>query len=352
MIIRFRPQIALMGAALLALLGSYAAAGDAPRTTVGAIRWDAWSGGSVSKIMESTLGPRRYHHRLPWFAAVTGPDAVRIAGGTQEIMDQEIAFAADAGLDYWAFVMYARTDAMSVPLSRFLASTSPKRLGFSLLLHNNLNVSEAELPVEVKRAVDLLSHPRYQRLPDGRPLVYYFESRHWGAFMKAAQAAGHKPFLVCMNWNMGDFARLKNAGVGAMSAYAVAEYKPAYAALADKAERDWQKAANHAIPWVPLVTAGWDKRPRQDHPVPWEAKDANHTWPPTPTPTELADHLRRALDFVNRHPAISPARTVMIYAWNEYDEGGWITPTRGADGRPDDSRLKALAAVLRDGVKP
>ena len=33
-------------------------------------------------------------------------DRVRIDGSRQAIMDQEIAFAADAGLDYWAFLLY------------------------------------------------------------------------------------------------------------------------------------------------------------------------------------------------------------------------------------------------------
>lgn len=81
-------------------------AAEAPRPTVGAIRWDAWAGGGgVTRIMERTLGPQRYHHRLPWFAKVTGTDTVRIAGGAQAIIDREIAFAADAGLDYWAFLM-------------------------------------------------------------------------------------------------------------------------------------------------------------------------------------------------------------------------------------------------------
>ena len=71
---------------------------------VGAIRWDAWSGGSVTAQVERTLGPEKYRDRLPWFATVVDDKTVRIVGGNQETMDEEIQFAADAGLDYWAFV--------------------------------------------------------------------------------------------------------------------------------------------------------------------------------------------------------------------------------------------------------
>jgi hypothetical protein len=33
---------------------------------VGAIRWDAWTGGGVTKQVERTLGLKKYHDRLPW----------------------------------------------------------------------------------------------------------------------------------------------------------------------------------------------------------------------------------------------------------------------------------------------
>ena len=69
-------------------------------------------------------------------------------------------------------------------------------------------------------------------------------------------------------------------------------------------------------------------------------------FPSTATPREIAAHLRRALTFVNEHPEICIARAVIIYAWNEYDEGGWLAPTRAADGRPDTGRLDGIRSIL------
>jgi len=40
---------------------------------------------------------------------------------------------------------------------------------------------------------------------------------------------------------------------------------------------------------------------------------------------------------------VVPAKTAIIYAWNEFTEGGWIAPTRG-DGT---TRFDALATILR-----
>jgi hypothetical protein len=81
--------------------------GDRPPPAVGAIRWDAWYGrNDVVKEVERSLGPKKFHFRLPFFAQVVSDAEVRIDGDTQETMNHEIAYAVEAGLDYWAFVDY------------------------------------------------------------------------------------------------------------------------------------------------------------------------------------------------------------------------------------------------------
>ncbi|MHB8969740.1 MAG: hypothetical protein ACYC4N_04720, partial [Pirellulaceae bacterium] len=77
------------------------------RPIVGAIRWDAWYGqGTPVSEVEKTLGPKKYHFRLPFFAQVISPSEVSINGDQLAVMELEISYAADAGLDYWAFVDY------------------------------------------------------------------------------------------------------------------------------------------------------------------------------------------------------------------------------------------------------
>src|SRR4030095_8551762 len=80
------------------------------RPVVGAIRWDGWIGSvagyDVGVQVEKSLGPQRWHSRLPFFAEELSATAVRIRSNTQTVMDQEIGYAHRAGLAYWAFVMY------------------------------------------------------------------------------------------------------------------------------------------------------------------------------------------------------------------------------------------------------
>jgi hypothetical protein len=325
-----------------------------PSPLVGAIRWDAWTGGDVTRQVERTLGPEKYHARLPWFAEVTGRDSVRIRGGSQAILDREIDFAAGAGLDYWAFLLYPASDAMSRPLDLYRKSARRPRLRFCVILHNNLGVPESEWPRERARVLALLNESGYVTVHGGRPLVYAFSAspERFADLRRAATAAGMNPYYVTMDGSpTRDRADLAAQGFDAASAYAYGSDHPTFALLARAVEENyWGRAARSALPYIPLVTTGWDKRPRKDHPVSWERDAAYHrqaVFPDRAAPDEIAAHLRRGLRFVRDHPDICEANAVIVYAWNEFDEGGWLAPTWTPGGRPDTSRLDAIRSVLK-----
>lgn len=331
---------------------------------VGAIRWDAWSGGSVTAEVERTLSPAKYHDRLPWFAEVIGEDKVRIRGDRAEIMDREIQFAAGAGLDYWAFLLYPESSPMSNAIQQYLKSDKRRQLNFCLILHNAFSVGDDRWPAERDRAVALLKEPGYQTVLRGRPLVYAFQISPRGAtlaarvkeFRQAARQAGLDPYMVYMGWNpAADFERSSREGFDAVSAYAHGGAQRTFEELSRSLESGpWQTAVKARTPYIPLVTTGWDKRPRKDHPVSWEKGHAYHrqeTFPSTATPREIADHLSRALAFVRGQADLCPANAVIIYAWNEHDEGGWLSPTWTAAGQPNTQRLDAIRSILRPANK-
>ena len=327
------------------------------RPIVGAIRWDAWTGGEITAQVERTLGPLKYHYRLPWFAEVIGDDKVRIDGSPQEIMDREIAFAADAGLDYWAFLLYEEPSSMSKAIKQYLKSAKRKQINFCVILHNAFGVSAERWPAERDRAVALLKEPGYQTVLGGRPLVYAFgtfPTDRLTEFRRAAEKAGLNPYLVYMGWDpAGDFARQFSKGFDAVSAYAHGGAQSSFAQLAQSLENGpWQNAARANVPYVPLVTTGWDKQPRKDHPVSWEKDQDYHrqnVFPSTATPQEIAAHLDHAVTFVQEHSKICVANAIIVYAWNEHDEGGWLAPTWAGTCKPNTDRLDAIRKVLRPG---
>ena len=91
---------------------------------------------------------------------------------------------------------------------------------------------------------------------------------------------------------------------------------------------------------------GFDRRPRVTNPVPWEKTQQPGAgieyYFGAPSPNDLSNHLFHALGFVERQPAEHRAPAILIYAWNENDEGGWLIPTAPCNAE----RVEALHAAL------
>lgn len=96
------------------------------------------------------------------------------------------------------------------------------------------------------------------------------------------------------------------------------------------------------------MSTGWSKRPRYDYPVTWEPDFApfKDQWGQQAEPSEIAAHLGAAISWGEQNPASTPAATVLIYVWNEFDEGGWICATRSE--LRDHGRPLRLAAIGRE----
>jgi hypothetical protein len=334
---------------------------------VGAIRWDAWHGDAseVGRAMQKSLSPKHWQGRLPFFAEVAKDGVVTIAGDTDAVMTREIAYAQTAGLDYWAFCAYGTNDPMSRTLKRYLANPARDKVRFCMIGDVSHWLPDSFAP-EAARFADLMARPNYQTVLNGRPLFYILnlalESNEtaWakaGGFRKAvaalraaARARGlAEPYCVAMvPWPDKAKAFADASGCDAISAYAVqAGGKGApFADLTNYVEDFWERSRATGAKIVPLAMSGWDRRPRVERPVFWEH---NQGWGAEierfyqqPKPAEIADHVRNAVEWTRRHPTATEAQTVIIYAWNEHDEGGWLCPTLGEG----DARVKAMGSAL------
>jgi hypothetical protein len=88
------------------------------------------------------------------------------------------------------------------------------------------------------------------------------------------------------------------------------------------------------------LTAGWDKRP-------WEGPDGLNQkegwYYPDSTPEQFKGFLEDAIQWMGDHPTkTTKERLVLIYAWNELGEGGYLVPTRGDK---EAAKLKMIKAV-------
>ncbi len=302
------------------------------KTLVGAIRWDAWGTKDIGPQVRATLSLQRFHFRLPFYAEIIGNDNILIPPYSQEIVDYEIDLASDAGIDYWAFCWYPHTVDGGLDSARLLYQSSSKKN--KIRWCPILCVSKFDFETDGVKLAEEMKEENFQKVLDSRPLVYMFggDKAFADDLKKVCKKAGVKqPYIVYMGWgNVWDVAR--EMGADAVSCYAngMRDGK-LYTELA-KAERDrWDNDLKTGkMPVVPTVTTGWDKRPRYYHPVSWEFKDTN-TYPQNysyqATDSEIAMQLESAIKWSKKHEEESPVNSVIIYAWNENDEGGWIMPT-------------------------
>lgn len=332
------------------------------RPTVGVIRWDAFHGeGGVTAAVEKSLGPARYHQRAPFFTEVTGKDQLSINGGSDEVMQQEIAYAAEAGV-YWAFLTYPWQGNLASSLRRFLEHPDRDRVDFTLILGEHALVQDWDrfYRQTLEKACAM---PNYHTVLEGRPLIHFFKyippkERLDEIRTLVKQKTGKDPYLVFLMHGVpkSKWPELQALGFDASTKYAQFPYQPkmTYAAFDQQVRRDWQSWVKAEYQHSPLLSAGWDNRPRYYNPVPWIPKSEKmlSRYAETPTPEELAAHVKAGMDFVYRNPEFCEAQDLLMYAWNEHDEGGWLCPTLDPKtGGIDDSRVKAVGKVIR-GWRP
>jgi len=334
--------------------------------TIGAIRWDAWHGGvngNVGAVVEKSLAPEQYVDRAP-FCSKIEKGILKIDCVTSEAMEKEIGYAALAQLDYWAFLLYPNGNPMGLSLERYLES-GDDRIKFSVILtFASLTKPSGSYSKNIQRVVDYIQEKRYQKVLGGKPLVFFllegaykgngnddFISKMMNDIRNELKIrAIPAPYFVLLDGNIKDAnVVVKQYGFDALSAYAVSNNGKgaSYSDLTKYAADFWNRASASGNKVVPIAMMGWDRRPRVTNPVPWEKSnvraDEMDYFYERPKPNELASHIIDSMSWVQAHPDVAEANTVLIYAWNENDEGGWLVPTLGEG----DARVKALGLAKK-----
>lgn len=353
-------------AAAILTLGSrdlYGQTGSRQSTpVVGAIRWDGWVGplNKAGLEVEHTLGPHRYHYRAPFYSREIGEDSIQCRAVTQQIIDKEIAYASYGGIRYWAFCWYPPGSGLDTARQLYLASAHNQSVNWCVILGTNPfdeDTDGAWLTGQFKTSC-------YQKVLDGRPLVFVFPSRDTkglqiaGLRKLSSEAGIPNPYVVAMAFSAKDADSIcKVLGADAVSCYASSydfetggQYNEAgYAAVVPGSDRaGWTQYAATGRKIIPWVTAGWSPRPRIERSVSWGAYYKPNGWAQDGTPRQIAQHIGDAVRWTNQHKNVVEANAVLIYAWNEFDEGGWICPTLG----DHTERLRAIRAVLKHQGNP
>jgi Neutral/alkaline non-lysosomal ceramidase, N-terminal/Glycosyltransferase WbsX len=303
----------------------------------------------------------------------------------QPTMDREIAAAADHGVDFFQFLWYpaGRTPEdwsahpLNAALRQFLASTNRHGLKFTLEFVNHPPFdlkADDDWKSACRVWVAAMKDPAYLRV-GGRPLfkihgLQYFLSQNGGDVSRVterlhilrdiAREAGLPDPLISGGVMPSEADRIAAAAAPYdflttymdMPNLPKVEQPYPYALLLAHAEQAWKRYAEKSPkPYVPYVPAGWDPRPWKDPRPSFE--------PPTPEAWQSAlGKVKKALDR-NPNLGVRPSPTqrqkmLLIYAWNEFGEGGIVAPTQGEGTMKLDAIRKVFApkAASRAAAKP
>jgi hypothetical protein len=337
-------------------------------TTLGAIRWDGFYSnepGFAGSYTAASLSPIEYQSRAPLHASVFH-DRISYAF-SQETMDAEITAAATC-LDYWAFLKYPPG---SVGLENgwdlYQSSSIKTDIDWCWIVDNARFGSTGNYSAIVAELTAHMQQSNYMKVLTNRPLMYilwydqYLDSL-WGgnplnfkacldAIRASVQGAGlGNPYIVLQRYIAASTATLSTTlGTDAISSYVSpidGTFDQSYATFDTKTRANWATYAATGAKIVPIAMIGWNQAPRIKIVNPYVSSYnkpyfALRTDVEVPTLAEITTHIDAAFDYVAAHPTPCQAGTILAYAWNEHDEGGWIAPTIGD---PTGLRCAAVAA--------
>jgi hypothetical protein len=365
-----------------------APAGAAGRAIPCAIRWDAVDtgiGNPINTEITRTLAPATFWSRAPWYAKPLGAGGILIDGDSQAIMDREIAYAHDAGLTCWVYLWYGANHAMQNAWRLHQSSSRKNDVNWAQMAQFGDLKGSGNFSSQTPAIIGYMEQSNYQTVLAGRPLWFLYAdgsyashlAEDWGndpatfasalaTFRAAAEAAGlPNPYIVMVN---GDAAVAASLGTDAVSSY-VPDFGPdapakPWTKVAAAISSYWSKLGSGAsaagIQTVPIVATGWDTRPRKLHIVSWETsirkpgEDPN-VYDVLPTPAQFAAELQNAVKYVADHRSVAASNVILIYAWDECDEGGnCLIPhyDPANPGVPDTAILDALRTVNWQAVRP
>ena len=324
---------------------------------IGAYYFDGWSGTTFHITADLK---ENYPEREPIWGWVTS---------TQEIVDEQIEMAADAGLSFFSFCWYHSEDReyANIPLNRALqfykGSKNVKELEYTLLVANHAGFEIGPKSWEAVKEIWLKEfiHPQYLTV-NGKPLLIFFEYhslvKNFGspelvsqAFEDLRQSAiesglGGVTIAICV----GSPEQVKvavacGADITTGYNYHSAGFEKSQQEIPNEkmqiAERKlWPRlASTDTLNYIPVSTVGWDPRP-------WANEKNNYLERPYfvgYSAESAKNSVQGLVDWINQNPTLVTKEQIgLLYAWNENAEGAWLTP-----GKTGFNPLIGVKKILR-----
>lgn len=344
---------------------------------IGAVNWDA----SLPRdhyfgfYQTRSLSQAKYRSWVPYYATLTGEDRVEYSYRTVEEYERELRYALAAGIDYFAYVWYPTEGSLiHEPRSPRDCSHRVHELNYARRLYQQSGLKDrlgmcailgahpfADRDLEELTATFL--QPYYEKV-EGRPLVYVFGGYNKELIERLHSLCNKKgipaPFTVPLSSSSRPFPEAMPLA-DALSAYAavnrtdVTDYEE-LVLLAMENDRVRMETGKDI---VPLFTVGWNPAPRIDRPTPWNTNEQGRTtyatvrYAPRPNATQLAEGAKAFAKHIRTDVGERFVGHILTFAWNEFEEGGYLCPTYTPEGAVNEEQVQAFAQaaeILRSSL--
>lgn len=313
---------------------------------LGAYYFDGWSGKTahVSPKLKNDFPERK-----PIWGWQTG---------TPQVMEKQIDIAQKYGIRFFSFCWYYRPtgqgadvsdDPKNNALNLYLKAANRNKLDFTLLVanHSGYTIQAADWTTLCKYWIELFKSPSYVKVDD-KPLISFFDVASlvgtFGSTQRVASALdtlrnmareeGLKGVSVAVN--VGTTSRsielAEKCGFDIFTGYnyhsnGLAQTRNPVVAIDSMRNREakvWENIVSAGSkPIIPAITLNWDNRP-------W---DKDETKPSLRfsgySSKSVEEAVRSCRQWMNNNSnRVVPEYIAILYAWNEYGEGAWLTPSK------------------------
>lgn len=314
---------------------------DDTKIVLGAYYFDGWTSDKPDHLTPKLRDS--FPDRKPKWGWITSkPD----------VMADQIDLAADAGLSFFSFCWYYPSnnhkdfanDPLNHALKLYLAAPNKNRLQFSIMIANHAGqeIGPNDWPAVTDEWVRLMKDPSYVKAA-GKPFLTFFNMKGLiSAFgskdavkaamdqlrSKAAQTG--VTIAACVSPNIKAVQDAQDCGFDMVTGYNYPD--PSYKdfkrehhvdSLAGFGNWIWNQFSKWPLPYVPVATLNWDPRPWANGSN-FYSRSVRYTGYNSNTVYRSVRSLRSWISRNADHT--SPEHLALLYAWNEYGEGAWLTP--------------------------
>lgn len=338
---------------------------------IGAINWDA----SLPKdtyfgfYQTRSLSQSKYRTWVPFYADLLDSENIEYHWRTVEEYERELRYAIEAGIDYFAFVWYPTEGSLShIPQSPNDCSHKVHELNYARRLYEQSSLTNqlgmcAILSIhpftdgDLEELVSAFSQPYYEKI-DGRPLLYVYANYREDIILRIHTLCQARniptPFTVPMYSNPYDITTSMPMA-DALSAYTALDRADItrYEHLCHIAIEHDRARLSAGKKIIPLFSVGWNPSPRIDRPTPWSSNAKGETqyakvrYAPAPDETELMAGAKDFSYYIKNDVKDQFVGHILTFAWNEFEEGGYICPTYTKDGEINTSQIHAFAKAVK-----